>query len=213
MADPIGILGGTFDPIHHAHLRLAIEAAEALSLSHVSLIPAGQPPHRDRPGTPAEDRLAMVKLAVADVPGLSVDDAEVRLDAPSYTVTTLERLRAAHGPQQSLVFITGVDAFMGLTTWHRWETLLDLAHIAVATRPGYVLEAADMGPELAATFRASHAQAADLAGAPAGHIVPFAMTPLDISATAIRQALAQGHSARFLLPDSVLNYIEVHHLY
>ncbi|MFT4171615.1 MAG: nicotinate-nucleotide adenylyltransferase [Rhodocyclaceae bacterium] len=213
MADPIGILGGTFDPIHHAHLRLAIEAREALGLATVSLIPAGQPPHRDVPGTGAADRLAMVSLAVTGIAGLTVDEAEVRMDAPSYTVTTLERLRALHGPDQPLVLITGVDAFMGLPSWHRWESLLPLAHIAVATRPGYALEAAHMGPQLAAAFDAAYGEAADLAGAPAGRIVPFAMTALDISATAIRQALAAGRSARFLLPDSVLNYIEVHHLY
>lgn len=211
---PIGVLGGTFDPIHHGHLRLAEEAADRLGLAAVSLIPAGQPPHRAAPRVAAEHRLAMVQAAIAGNPLLQVDAGEIAAAGPSYTVLTLERLRATHGPLQPLVLLLGADAFLGLTTWHRWRELFDLAHIAVATRPSHVLEIGQMATELAAEFRRRQAHAAAaLVTAPVGVIIPFGITPLDISATAIRAGLAAGASVRYLLPDGVLEYIQRHNLY
>ncbi|TVO67953.1 nicotinate-nucleotide adenylyltransferase [Denitromonas ohlonensis] len=215
---PIGLLGGTFDPIHIGHLRLAEEARESLGLAELRLIPAGEPPHRGAPRCPGEHRLAMARLAVAGNPLLTVDDSEVRSDGPSYTVLTLERLRAQVGPDRALVLILGADAFEGLPSWHRWNELFDLAHIAVANRPGYAphgrrwpavlstaLEAACQGRRL------NHPD--QLSAAPAGGLLPFDMTPLAISATHIRELLAQGHSARYLLPAPVLDYIAAHSLY
>lgn len=211
---PLGILGGTFDPVHHGHLRLAEEARERLDLAGVVLIPAGLPPHRQPPQATPAHRLAMVEQAVAMNPGLRVDPAEIQAAGPSYTVPTLERLRASHGPERSLVLLLGADAFLGLTTWHRWQDLFALAHIAIATRPSHVLEAEHMTPLLAAEFAARQSRsAAALAAAPAGLIVPFGITPLDISATAIRGALSTGRSARYLLPDNVLDYISQNRLY
>lgn len=210
---PLGILGGTFDPIHHGHLRLAEEAWQALHLEQMLLVPAGQPPHRDRPGGTAEDRLAMVRLALADHPEFQVDDAEVRSAAPSYTVPTLERLRQSHG-SRPLVLILGMDAFLGLPSWRRWRQLFELAHIGVATRPGYPLADDALPPELAAEYHARLRRDPHvLQQAPAGAIVPFAMTPLAISATLIRDGLADGGSARYLLPEAVLAYISQHSLY
>lgn len=211
---PLGILGGTFDPIHCGHLRLAEEALERLQLERVRLIPAGTPPHRNPPVASAEQRLAMARLVAARNSNLEVDAAEVAAIGPSYTVLTLERLRAELGETQSLVLLMGADAFLGLTTWHRWQDLLRLAHIAVATRPSHQLEPASMAPELARVFdqRLSRTTQA-LSASPAGAIVPFGITPLDISATAIRAALATGRSARYLLPDEVLDYISLNHLY
>ena len=215
---PLGVLGGTFDPIHTGHLRLAEEAREALGLGGVRLIPAGQPPHRGEPGSTAEDRLAMARLATAGNPGFSVDDGEVRAQQKSYTVPTLERLRAEIGPQQPLVLILGADAFAGLPTWHRWTDLFALAHIAVANRPGYAPHGrrwpATLSPALDAACAGRHtADPADLRRAPAGRVVPFDMTPLAISASLIRDLVRDGHSARYLLPESVLDYIAAHHLY
>lgn len=211
---PLGILGGTFDPIHYAHLRLADEARERLLLDAVTLIPAGHPPHRHPPQVAGAQRLAMVQRAIVGNAGLRVDAAEIEADGPSYTVLTLERLRARHGPQRSLVLLLGADAFLGLTTWHRWQDLLALAHIAVATRPSHALETERMAPLLAREYTARQTRlATDLAATPAGRIIPFGITPLDISATAIRAALSTGHSARYLLPDSVLDYISRHRLY
>lgn len=211
---PLGILGGTFDPIHHGHLRLGIEARQRLGLDTVRLIPAGQPPHRARPGTPAGHRLAMVELAVQGLAGFEVDPAEVHSAQPSYTVATLERLRATLGEKRPLVLILGADAFLGLPGWHRWRELFALAHVAVATRPGYVLADALSGGELADECpERLHTDSAALHGAPAGNIVSFTIPSLEISATLIRQALGRGENARFLLPTPVLDYIQDHHLY
>ncbi|MFZ5508626.1 MAG: nicotinate-nucleotide adenylyltransferase [Pseudomonadota bacterium] len=211
---PLGIMGGTFDPVHFGHLRLAEEARQALGLARVLWIPAGQPPHRAAPGVAAEDRLQMVRLAVARNSHFQVDDAEVRSAAPSYSVATLERLRALHGPQRPLVLLLGSDAFTGLPTWHRWEELFALAHIGVATRPGYELTASALPPPLAhhCATRLT-AEGARLARQPAGCIATFAMTALAISASAIRAAIAAGRSVAYLLPDSVLDYIETKGLY
>lgn len=217
----IGLLGGTFDPLHVAHLRLAIEAREALNLAAVCFIPAGNPPLRPAPACAAEHRLAMVECALAGRHGFSVDGAEVRAQAaPSYTIDTLERLRRLHGPQRPLVLLLGADAFARLESWHRWRELFALAHIAVARRPGHELKvpvgtqsAGAGGAALDAEVVARKGVAADLAGAPAGRIVTFAITALEISATAIRERLAQGRSARYLVPDPVLDYIDSHQLY
>jgi len=214
LAGPLGILGGTFDPIHFGHLRMAEEARQSLGLEAVRLIPAGQPPHREQPGTPAARRLEMVELAAANVPMLEVDPAEVLAPQASYTILTLERLRAELGPNRPLVLLLGVDAFLGLTSWHRWRELFAHAHFAVATRPGYSLHEQRMGDALAAEFHQRFTPRAQvLSTCPAGLITAFSMTPLAISATAIRASLAHGGSPRFLLPDVVLDYIQDHHLY
>ncbi|AKU10389.1 nicotinate (nicotinamide) nucleotide adenylyltransferase [Azoarcus sp. CIB] len=217
-AGALGVLGGTFDPIHFGHLRLAEEAREALGLAQVALIPAGQPPHRDVPQSPATDRLAMVRLASAGNPGLAVDDGEVFAPSKSYTVLTLERLRALHGAQRPLVLILGADAFNGLPGWYRWQELFGLAHIAVANRPGFAPHGrrwpGTLSPELdAACAGRIDTDPAVLHRTPAGRVVPFDMTPLAISASLIRDLIHGGHSARYLLPDSVLDYIGLHHLY
>ncbi|MEN3113410.1 nicotinate-nucleotide adenylyltransferase [Uliginosibacterium paludis] len=211
---PLGILGGTFDPIHAGHLRMALEARDALGLEVVRLIPAGQPPHRGQPGTPAADRLRMVELAVAGVPELEVDPAEVLAPQASYTILTLERLRHELGANRPLVLLMGADAFLGLAGWHRWQELFAHAHVAVATRPGYSLQAQQMDAALATVFQTRFCEdARQLATRPAGLISGFSMTPLAISATSIRDHLALGRSPRFLVPDPVLDYIQDHHLY
>lgn len=215
---PLGIFGGTFDPIHIGHLRLAQEAHEALRLSPVSFVPAGQPPHRGAPRSRAAERLAMVRLATAGNPAFTVDDSEVFAQGKSYTALTLERLRATLGPQRPLVLILGADAFQGLPTWHRWRDILQLAHVAVANRPGYASQghrwSETLSPELDALCgdHMSNDPGA-VRESPAGRIVPFDMTPLAISASQVRGLIEAGRSARYLLPDAVLDYIERHHLY
>lgn len=211
---PLGLFGGTFDPVHLGHLRLAEEAREALGLASVRWIPAGQPPHRGAPRLSGAHRLAMVRLAVAGNPAFQVDGAEVESPRPSYTVTTLERLRRELGPEQPLVLLLGADAFAGLPGWHRWQALLGLAHLVVLHRPGYALAASALAPELGQLLAARQTgDPARLAGAPAGAILALPMTQLDISATHIRQLLAAGRSARYLLPPAVLDYIDQHQLY
>lgn len=210
----LGLLGGTFDPLHVGHLRLGLEAREALGLAEVCFIPAGNPPLRDAPRCPAAHRLAMVERAVAGEPGCSADASEVTAAAaPSYTIDTLERQRRRHGPRRPLVLLLGADAFARLESWHRWRELFALAHVAVATRPGHELRVGAGESLLDAEFRARQGSAADLADAPAGRIVHFAITPLEISASAIRARLARGSSVRYLVPDGVLDYIQTHQLY
>jgi nicotinate-nucleotide adenylyltransferase len=209
---PLGIFGGTFDPVHVGHLRLAEEAREALGLAGVRWIPAGQPPHRGAPRAAPAHRLAMVRLAVADNPAFAVDAGEVDAGTPSYTVATLERLRASLGWTRPLVLLLGADAFAGLESWHRWPALFELAHLAVLHRPGYGL--ADLPETLAAQACSRRAEcAAQLADRPAGLILALPMTPLAISASDLRARLAAGRSVRYLLPGAVVDYIARHHLY
>jgi len=213
---PLGLFGGTFDPVHFGHLRLAQEMADLLGLAKVRLIPAGQPPHRDTPRTAPEHRLAMVRLAAADNPLFEVDEREVLKPTPSYSVETLAGLRAELGPERSLVLLLGADAFLGLATWHRWEELFTLAHIAVAQRPGFAMEswATAMPLELRQEWEDRLTEtAADIRGAPAGRIIARETTRLDISATRIRLMAGGGGNPRYLLPDAVLDYIRSNHLY
>ncbi|WP_415033095.1 nicotinate-nucleotide adenylyltransferase [Azonexus sp.] len=209
----IGLYGGTFNPVHHAHLRLAEEACDSLGLQEVRWIPAGWPPHRPPPEVSGAQRLAMVRLAIADNPRFSLDSAEVDASTRSYTVHTLQRLRAHFGPQQPLVLLLGADAAAALTTWHQWPELFALAHLAIAERPGYALDPAQLPSALAAEFAQRAAPAEAVHKAPAGYVVHFPLTALAISATGIRQALAAGQSVRYLLPQKLVDYIRAHSLY
>ena len=214
--NPVGIFGGTFDPIHYGHLRLAEAAADALNLSAVRWIPNGQPVLRESPSISARQRLDMVRLAISGNSRFELDVEEAETQQPSYTVPTLERLRRpdVYGPRRSLVLLVGADAFASLTQWHRWESLFDLAHIAVAHRPGYDINAEHLTSALADVFRQRFCNdAARLADVPAGRIVTFAMTPLDISATKIRTLLSKGLSPRYLLPENVIAHILNHRFY
>ena len=213
---PLGLFGGTFDPLHFGHLRLAEDAADALQLARVRWLPAGQPALREAPLASAAQRLAMVSLAVAGNPRFEVDAAESESARPSYTVATLERLRQPGmcGARRPLVLLLGADAFGGLPGWHRWESLFDLAHIAVAHRPGFAVDPASLPDALARHYRQRFsADPAAIARAPGGCITEFAMTQLDISATKIRSLLSKGRSARYLIPDALLAYIHDHRLY
>lgn len=213
---PIGILGGTFDPIHYGHLRLAEELAEALEIEQVRLIPAGFPPHRGHPRAEARHRLEMARRAVSGNPRFLLDDREIVKQGPSYSVDTLTALRAELPAGTPLVLFMGGDAFLGLTSWHEWRQLFELAHIAVAHRPGYspaVWEDAlpDALRKLLTTRRCE--QGMELAETPAGRIFLHAITQLDISASQIRDRCLRGRSLRYLLPESVIDYINENHLY
>jgi nicotinate-nucleotide adenylyltransferase len=210
---PIGIMGGTFDPVHFGHLRLADEAAEILGLECVRWIPAGQPSHRNAPIAGAADRLEMVRLAIARNPIFELDDAEIRQKTPSYTVETLERLRREFGAERAIVLLLGTDSFRNLTTWERWRDLFELAHIFVGLRPGHSLTPGGMPAALAAQWRKRPGTPEEILASPAGRVVIYATTALDISASAIRAHFAQGLSPRYLLPAAVLEYIASHGIY
>ena len=217
MTPPIGILGGTFDPLHFGHLRLAQELAEGLGLGGVRFIPAGQPPHRGQPFASPQQRLEMVRLGIAGNPLFALDEREIFKTTPSYSVETLLDLRRELGEAQSLCLFMGADAFLGLATWHRWRELFGLAHVVVAQRPGVAgiaRAAATLPAELRDELNRRLAnEPAALQDAPAGAILVQPVTALDISATQIRSDLAAGRSPRYLLPDAVLDYIQANRLY
>ena len=200
----IGIFGGTFDPIHYAHLRTALEVQQQLELAELRFIPAAIPPHRPQPLASPQQRLDMVRLAILDQPGMTVDGRELEREGPSYMVDTLASLRDELG-DVPLVLILGLDALLGLPAWHQWTRLIELAHIVVMERPGVVLPEQDELAELVRAHRSE--EVARLAQEPAGTMLFVPVSQLAISATDIRAQLAAGASPRFLLPDAVLDYI------
>jgi nicotinate-nucleotide adenylyltransferase len=202
---PIGVFGGTFDPIHYGHLRTAFEMLQALNFDEVRFIPCGDPPHRGMTFADADLRFRMVEAAIAGQEGFVSDDRELRRDGPSYSVDTLQGLRREFS-ERSLGLILGMDAFLGLPTWHRWDEILDLAHIVVAHRPGW--RAPDMGPlgEMLAEFGTHRID--DLHKATHGRIHIHAVTQLEIASTEIRELVAAGRDPRFLMPDAVRDVIE-----
>lgn len=210
MAKKIGILGGTFDPIHIGHLRSAIEVLEGCELDEVRLIPGAVPPHRATPDVSAQQRLAMVQLAVQGIAGLSVDDRELGRDGPSWTIDTLLSLRAELAPQDRLYFILGQDAFAGLHLWHRWQEVFLHCHLLVLQRPHQPVELPEQIQALVQQRGVATAQAMQQ---PVGQIALIEQTPMPVSATAIRQLRAAGRRIEFLVPHGVANYIDCHGLY
>jgi nicotinate-nucleotide adenylyltransferase len=201
---PIGLFGGTFDPIHFGHLRTAFELQQTLGLTEVRFLPTGNPPHRDHPLADANLRLAMVRAAVADQPRFVVDDREVRRSGVSYSVDTLTELRAEY-PDRSLCLLLGMDAFLGLPNWHRWRDLMDLAHIVVAHRPGW--KAPTQGPLGELMVDRGTGSVQELHRGAAGRIYIQAVTQLEISSTELRQLIVAGRDPRYLVPDAVCDII------
>lgn len=207
----IGIYGGTFDPVHYGHLRTALEVAEALALDELRFVPCQIPPHRGTPGASAPQRLRMLRAALAgSESGLRIDTRELERPGPSYMADTLESLRTELG-DTPLDLILGMDAFLGLTRWHRWETLFELAHIVVMQRPGYRPE---WNPELQQKVAGRMTeQPESLRDSRSGRVCFLTVTQLEIAASRIRQVIASRRSARYLTPDAVLAVIREENLY
>lgn len=205
----IGIFGGTFDPIHYGHLRPAQEIKQALSLEKLFLVPASVPPNRPAPVASTAQRLHMVQLATDEFPELVVDDCEIQRDGPSYTVDTLHYFRQRF-PREPLCLLLGADAFASLQSWHQWQALPTLAHIVVMLRPHH----GDAPPTLPAWSKAHQIHNIDeLAASVSGKVYIHKVSPQDISATAIRQAIVAQNNISTLLPRLVQQYIDKHHLY
>ncbi|MEE4660517.1 MAG: nicotinate-nucleotide adenylyltransferase [Halieaceae bacterium] len=200
----LGIFGGTFNPIHFGHLRSALEVREELGLERVLMIPAAQPPLREQPETSAVFRAELVERAIAGEPGLVCDRRELEREGPSYTVDTLQELRAEHGPETPLCMVLGADTLDKLDAWHRWQEILDFAHLVVLTRPGWVLPA---DGEMGRWLSRHRVDAASLLQQPAGGVLSLALRQLPVSATEIRSLIAEGRSPRYLLPEAVWHRI------
>lgn len=207
---PVLCFGGTFDPVHVGHLRMAVEAREFVGAQSVWMVPCHIPSHRQSPGAGSEQRLAMLRAATDGQPGMAVDDRELRREGASYTVDTLSEWRQELGPDRPLVWCLGSDAFAAIDRWHRWQSLLPLAHLLVLERPGMSLP----GDSTAAALLQQHAvSVAELASRPAGGIVRMRPTQLMVSATDVRARVKDGRSIQFLVPDAVTALIRSHGLY
>jgi len=207
----IGVLGGTFDPIHHGHLRLALEMSEQLGLEKVHLIVSANPPHRQMPQTPAEMRFEMVKLAIENEKNLIADDREIKRNRPSYTVETLLEMREEMGKELPICLILGMDAFLGLLTWFKWEKLLELAHLIITQRPEINQTFSEPLQKLLEKHQIYDIN--KIKEKSAGYILFEAVPMLNISATQIRQCFIKKQNPRYLLPESVLKFISQQGLY
>jgi len=206
---PIGILGGTFDPIHLGHIQLAQEAYKQLTLEKIIFIPCGQSPlKKNKPIASPVDRLAMVDLAISNYPYFYSDDREVTKNEISYTVETLRSLKKEN-PHASLCFIMAMDAFMHFDLWHKWQEILQLAHLIVANREGKIVN--KMAADLLAERRTFDIK--DLQFCPAGRIYMFDMKPCTISATTIRGLLKNNNDVSAMISPLVLDYIQRYRLY
>jgi nicotinate-nucleotide adenylyltransferase len=198
---PLALFGGTFDPIHIGHLSVAWEASELLD-AEVRLMPASVPPHRSAPTATAEQRVEMLRAALRGQSRLTLDTRELDRSGPSYTIDTLEEFREEFG-DRPLVLLLGADAFAGLRSWQRWRDLFDVTHIGVINRPG-VDTFISVELERAVAPRRTDDPAV-VRSQPAGRVIELTVTPLEISATRIRELLAAGRDPRYLLPAGLFD--------
>lgn len=205
------IYGGTFDPVHHGHLRLALEISDRLGVSPINLVPCHIPPHRGDTGASAEQRLRLLELAVAGEPQLRVDDRELNRAGASYTADTLRQLREELGPEHPLTMVVGTDSYASFDRWREWQSIPELAHIVVVRRPGADLAPDGLPAAMLAERRVSDPQA--LHGQPCGLMLDLQLPLLEISATDIRERIEVGQSPRYLVPDSVWQEIRLQGLY
>lgn len=204
------IFGGTFDPVHRGHIGAAREVFSALAPDTFHFLPAGEPPHRSGTHAPADARLRLLQLALAEFPELGIDTRELDRDGPSFMVDTLASLRAEH-PADALALVLGQDALNGLDRWHEWRQLPVLAHLVVMTRPG---EAPTYGRALADLLAPRLVEdPAALRAAPAGKVLPVAVTPRPVSSTLIRDRIGDPQALRALVPEAVADMIERERLY
>jgi nicotinate-nucleotide adenylyltransferase len=205
------IYGGTFDPIHHGHLRLAVELLDRLGVPEIALMPCHIPPHRESPGASSDLRLELLQLAVADEPGLVIDDRELVREGASYTADTLRQIREEIGPDEPLAMVVGTDSFAGFDRWQEWRRIPELAHIIVVVRPGSDIPGESAAADLLSVRAAESVD--ELYNSANGRILVLELPLMDVSATGIRERIAHGRSPRYLIPDSVWRRIRDSGLY
>lgn len=207
----IGLLGGTFDPVHLGHLDVAREALRALSLDRVIFIPSHIPPHRPSTSASGRDRLAMVELAIAGMPGFETSTIELDADGPSYTALTIDRFVARGHDRRDLCFIAGADAFAGIPKWHDYPGLLDRCHFAVVSRPGYPATAARAALPEFADRMIDVKDRYQSSSRPSIFLIDAPTAP--VSSTDVRALIDRGAPLVGLVPDEVAGYIDAHRLY
>ena len=207
----VAIFGGTFDPVHNGHLRIAIELAELLEVDSLRMIPCALPPHRDTPSVTPEQRLELLKLGIGDHSALVADDIELRRDGPSYTIETVRAIRQQIGDETPLFLCLGVDVLASLDSWHQWQQLTHYCHLIVSSRPGYQL------PEKGALAEWIDERLCEdlnrLKQSSAGRLHLCDLTMLAISSTAIRKKISAGEKIDYLTPAAVVNSIQQQNLY
>ena len=205
--------GGTFDPVHNGHWAVARSARDRLQ-AQVWFMPAADPPHKPPTEADAEQRLAMLQLALAGQSGLHIDDRELRRDGPSWTIDTLIDLRREIGDAAPLAILIGADSFLGLPTWKAWESLTDYAHIVIAERPGSLIDRHAL-PEPLQSFAEARwcSRAIDLHEAPSGHLLRLKLPLRPESSSGLRSRIVQGQAWRDWTPPAVADYIVQHQLY
>ncbi len=206
---PLIIFGGTFDPIHFGHLRLAENLHNLLPSAEIRLMPNATPPHREHPGATSEQRLSMLKLAIASSPHLSVDEREIRREGASYTVFSIQELRKEF-PERPLLLVMGEDAIATFHEWYCWQEITQLAHVIVVSRPGHF--EVSLAPEVKAHLT-EFGDIHEMLEQKSGGIFRYHCPLLDISASQIRQLITEKRSSRFLLPETVIEYIDQQELY
>ena len=203
-------MGGMFNPVHNAHLRVAIECKEMFNFDELRMVPCAMPPHRELPDVDSQQRLEMLRLALCDVDGVEVDGRELERSGLSYTVDTLRSLKDDF-PESSLYLILGSDAFQSLTTWREWENILELSNIVIAHRPDNENDLnSDVGQLLKECF--THDISAFL-NQGVGQVYSLEVTQLEISSSQVRELIGKNMSAQFLMPDAVINFIKENRLY
>lgn len=209
----IGLLGGTFDPIHNGHLDVAHAAQQALMLEKVWLIPSRTPPHRHAPQARGADRLAMLRIAITGDPLLEASTIELDATGPSYTSATLDRLTASGLDVQGMCFIAGADAFARIPTWHQYPDLLDRCHFAAVSRPGLPAEHLRVQLPRLASRMISVTVNQPWATTSQASIFLIDAPTAPVSSTDVRAHIARGASVKGLVPDAVAAYIDAHRLY
>jgi len=207
---PIGLFGGTFDPIHYGHISIAEQLMDVLKLHAMHFIPNKHPWHRDHPVTQTAHRLAMVRIATAKNPTFIVNDIEIKRPGPTYTIDTITNIRKQI-PDQPLCLVLGKDVFTTMNRWHNWETIPELVHLVIINRPGVPLPYAPWMKTLLQERDTTDVR--KLSSKPGGYIFQYEIDPMIISATEIRKKLKAGKDVSTEIPSEVFRYIQQHHLY
>ena len=205
------VMGGTFDPIHHGHLRSAVDILDFFRFKTLRMVPCFQPVHKDQPSVTPEQRLQMVELGIQADIRLEVDPREILREGPSYTKDTLQELRNELGEEEPIIMVVGMDSFLSLPTWAEWRSLLSVAHILVISRPGWEPDFISVLEEFYEKHRAQNI--AELQCAPAGKIWMESFTPLAISSSQVRKLCRENASIAYLVPETIQRFIEAHSLY